>query len=187
VGFDWSISVLPPVKYIPQWFPGASFRRYAAQMKALQRVMRDQPVEVTQAQMVRGCTFLVHNAAFSNANRSMIHQATGMAPVSIVQRMLDDTESSRLENVELIKDVAGTVYLAGLDTTVSAVVSFILAMVIYPDVQLRAQAELDSVVGRNRLPEFSNKKDLPYVNAVMSECLRWIPVVPMGSSISIVL
>jgi cytochrome P450 len=110
-----------------------------------------------------------------------------MAPVSIVQQMLDDTKSPGIKNLDLIKDVAGTVYLAGLDTTVSAVVSFFLAMVIYPDVQLRAQAELDSVVGRGRLSEFSDKKDLPYVNAVMNECLRWIPVVPMGSSTSIIL
>jgi cytochrome P450 len=110
-----------------------------------------------------------------------------MAPVSIVQQMLDDTKSPGLENLELIKGVAGTIYLAGLDTTVAAVVSFFLAMVIYPDVQLRAQAELDCVVGRDRLPEFSDKKDLLYVNAVMSECLRWIPVAPMGSSIYIVL
>jgi cytochrome P450 len=121
-----------------------------------------------------------------HTNQSMIYQATGMAPVSIVQRMLDETKSPGPENLELIKNVAGIVYLAGLDTTVAAVVSFFLAMVIYPDVQLRAQAELDSVVGRGRLPEFSDKKDLPYVNAVMSECLRWLPVLPMGSSISII-
>jgi cytochrome P450 len=105
-----------------------------------------------------------------------------MAPISIVQQMLEETKSLGPENLELIKDVAGIVYLAGLDTTVAAVVSFFLAMVIYPGVQVRAQAELDSVVGRGRLPEFSDKKDLPYVNAVMSECLRWMPVAPMGLS-----
>jgi hypothetical protein len=47
------IDHLPSVKHVPQWFPGASFRSYAANLKALQRVMRDRPVEVTQAQMVR--------------------------------------------------------------------------------------------------------------------------------------
>jgi hypothetical protein len=181
------IDHLALVKYVPQWFPGAGFQRYAAQVKTLHRVMRDRPVEVTQAQMVRHHSSLMNNMPMSEAGQSMVYQATGMAPVSIVQQMLDGTKSSGPENVELIKDVAGIVYLAGLDTTVAAVVSFFLAMVIYPDVQLRAQAELDSVVGRGRLPEFSDKKDLPYVNAVMSECLRWIPVVPMGSSIYIVL
>jgi hypothetical protein len=129
---------------------------------------------------------LMRSLSFSEANHLMIYQATGIAPASIVQRMLDEMKSPGHENMELIKDVAGIVYLAGLDTTVSAVMSFFLAMVIYPDVQLRAQAELDSVVGRGRLPEFSDKKDLPYVNAVTSECLRWLPVLPMGSCILIV-
>jgi hypothetical protein len=46
------IVCMPPVKDIPLWFPGASFRRYAADLKALQRVMRDRPVEVTQTQLV---------------------------------------------------------------------------------------------------------------------------------------
>jgi hypothetical protein len=44
------------VKYVPKWFPGAGFRRYAAEMKLLQREMRDRPVEATQTQMVRYST-----------------------------------------------------------------------------------------------------------------------------------
>jgi cytochrome P450 len=105
----------------------------------------------------------------------------------MLHRMLSEANNASPETSELIKDLAAIVYLGGSDTTVAAVISFFLAMVIYPDVQLRAQAELDSVAGRGRLPEFSDKQDMPYVNAVMSECLRWIPVVPMGSSIYIVL
>jgi cytochrome P450 len=95
--------------------------------------------------------------------------------------MLDEMDISNSANEQVIKDLAGSLYLAGSDTTVSAVMSFFLAMIIYPDVQSRAQAELDAVVGRERLPEFDDKKHLPYVNAVMSECLRWLPVAPMGS------
>jgi cytochrome P450 len=95
--------------------------------------------------------------------------------------MLDEMDISNSANEQVIKDLAGSLYLAGSDTTVSAVMSFFLAMIIYPDVQSRAQAELDAVVGRERLPEFYDKKHLPYVNAVMSECLRWLPVAPMGS------
>jgi cytochrome P450 len=94
--------------------------------------------------------------------------------------MLENTDASDLETEDLIKDLAGMVYLAGSDTTVATVISFFLAMVIHPEAQHRAQAELDTVVGRDRLPEFSDKKDLPYVNALMNECLRWLPVIPMG-------
>ena len=52
----------------------------------------------------------------------------------------------------------------------------------YQDVQAKAQAELDVVVGPDRLPEFSDCGNLPYINAIISELLRWQPVVPLGTS-----
>ena len=55
-----------------------------------------------------------------------------------------------------------------------------LAMVLYPDVQRQAQAELDDVIGSHRLPEFGDRESLPYVNLVCKETLRWQPVVPLG-------
>lgn len=51
----------------------------------------------------------------------------------------------------------------------------------YPNVQARAQAELDAVVGHDRLPDFTDRDSLPYVNAIISELMRWQPVVPLGS------
>lgn len=41
-----------------------------------------------------------------------------------------------------------------------------------PDVQRRAQEEIDRVVGTDRLPSFEDKQDLPYIEAVYKECLR---------------
>ena len=55
-----------------------------------------------------------------------------------------------------------------------------MAIVNYPEVQAKAQAELDAAVGPDRLPEFVDRVNLPYINAVISELLRWQPVVPMG-------
>jgi cytochrome P450 len=57
---------------------------------------------------------------------------------------------------------------------------FTLAMVLYPDVQKRAQAEIDSVVGKDRLPTFDDRASLPYVDAILREVLRWEPTVPLG-------
>ncbi len=53
-------------------------------------------------------------------------------------------------------------------------------MVLYPDVQRKAQAELDRVVGRDRLPNFNDRESLPYIEAVIKEALRWLPTAPMG-------
>lgn len=53
-------------------------------------------------------------------------------------------------------------------------------MVLHPEIQARAQAELDSVLGGTRLPEPSDRDSLPYVNCVLREVLRWRTVGPLG-------
>lgn len=58
--------------------------------------------------------------------------------------------------------------------------AFFLAMVNFPEVQRRVQAELDAVVGQDRLPDFSDRDSLPYVNAVLKECIRWHSILPLG-------
>lgn len=101
-----------------------------------------------------------------------------------------------------VKDTAGQVYggtrsifltfntqftdtmmtVAGADSTLSAVLTFILAMMHYPEVQRKAQAELDRVLHHEgRLPGYEDQPDLPYITAVMKEVLRWKPVAPMGT------
>jgi cytochrome P450 len=46
---------------------------------------------------------------------------------------------------------------------------------IYPDVQAKAQAEIDRVVGIGRLPTLDDRQDLPYIDSIVWECLRWNP------------
>ena len=53
-------------------------------------------------------------------------------------------------------------------------------MMAFPQVQRRAQVELDAVVGRTRLPTFADAPHLPYVRAIIKEVLRWRPPVPLG-------
>ena len=60
---------------------------------------------------------------------------------------------------------------------------FTLAMVLNPRVWKRAQAEIDVIVGTERLPEFDDRPALPYVNAVIRETLRWQPVAPLGKTL----
>jgi cytochrome P450 len=54
-------------------------------------------------------------------------------------------------------------------------------MVLYPDVQKRAQAKIDLVIGRDLLPTFEDRASLPYIDAVLRETLRWQPVGPLGN------
>lgn len=53
-------------------------------------------------------------------------------------------------------------------------------MSLFPDVQRKAQEELDRIVGPNRLPEFDDHDNLVYIRAVDLECMRWMPFTPMG-------
>lgn len=50
-------------------------------------------------------------------------------------------------------------------------------MTIYPDVQRKAHAELDRVVGSDRLPDFEDRGQLPYIEAICKECLRYVEYV----------
>ena len=53
-------------------------------------------------------------------------------------------------------------------------------MTLNPQVQKKAQDEIDRVIGMDRLPTFEDKGSLPYVDAVYREALRWRPVLPLG-------
>lgn len=59
--------------------------------------------------------------------------------------------------------------------------TFTLAMVKNARIWKRAQADIDAVVGTNRLPEFDDRSSLPYVDAILRETLRWQPPVPLGA------
>ena len=53
-------------------------------------------------------------------------------------------------------------------------------MIAHPEIQKRAQDELDAVVGRSRIPTFADAPNLPYIQAMIKECLRWRPALPLN-------
>lgn len=57
---------------------------------------------------------------------------------------------------------------------------FFLAMVLHPEWQDKCRAEIDAVVGPNRLVDLTDSPDLPILRACIKECLRWRPPVPLG-------
>ena len=69
---------------------------------------------------------------------------------------------------------------AGGETTSTALLWWLLAMIAYPEVQDQAHAELDEVVGNARPPTFADIPSLPYIRAMVKETLRWSPIVPFG-------
>jgi hypothetical protein len=58
-----------------------------------------------------------------------------------------------------------------------------MAMALHTHVQGKAQVELDRVLD-GRLPEFNDRPNLPYINALVKESMRWQVVAPLGKPLS---
>ncbi|KAJ3530716.1 hypothetical protein NM688_g7671 [Phlebia brevispora] len=154
------VDYLPALQLLPSWFPGAGFKRQAA--------------------IWRKSTLEMATAPFGAVKRAL---QDGTAPVSVVSSLLSDLEgdSERVAHREaVIRDMAGAAYAGGADTSVSALGTFILAMLLHPNVQRKAQAELDRVVGQDRLPGYEDEANLPYITSILREVLRWRPVTPLA-------
>jgi len=78
--------------------------------------------------------------------------------------------------------VPASLFGAGSDTTASTMCSAVLALVTHPAALEAAHAELDSVVGADRMPAFEDEEKLPYIRALVKEVLRWRPVAVLGGT-----
>jgi hypothetical protein len=88
---------------------------------------------------------------------------------------------SRFRNCAFFFGIPACALLTPTIETVSSMRSLFLALVLFPQVQRRAQAELDVVIGRDRLPTFDDRPRLPYIEALCKELTRWQMVTPMGT------
>jgi len=48
-----------------------------------------------------------------------------------------------------------------------------------PEIQLKAQEEIERVVGHDRMPTFEDRPSLPYTDAILREVLRLWPPLPV--------
>lgn len=100
--------------------------------------------------------------------------------VSTAIEQADKTSGLDVTGEYALKWAAASLYFGAADTSVSTMEAFFLAMSMYPGVQRKAQEEIDRVVGGSRLPKFSDREAMPYVNALVDEAQRWHPVAPLG-------
>ncbi|EFX05422.1 cytochrome p450 monooxygenase [Grosmannia clavigera kw1407] len=91
----------------------------------------------------------------------------------------------RAQTVEKFSDdaagyMSGSLLEAGSDTTASTLYGFILALLVWPEVQAKLHEEIDRVVGPDRMPTIDDCESLPYVRCCIKESLRWMPTVILG-------
>jgi cytochrome P450 len=155
------VDLAPILKYVPSWFPGAGFQKKAAHWKNAINTMVEKPFRDVQEQLKIG-------------------KATPSVATSLIGQLPDEGDPQRSMEETIAKNVTFVAYAGGADTTGSSVETLFLAMAVYPEVQKKAQAEIDAVVGPNRLPDFHDRPFLPYINAIIKESLRWNLVVPLA-------
>ncbi|KAF7985952.1 hypothetical protein HWV62_43898 [Athelia sp. TMB] len=174
------VDTLPWLKYVPAWFPGASFHAVAQEgRRAITAAFSD---------------------PFDNVKAAL---ASGTAEPSFTARCLEkmDRDGDIAYQEAVIKNVAGTLFAgmfgirharrklvnlpyflaAASDSSALTMRTFFLAILKYPHVQKKAQQELDTVLGPNHIPSFADKDSLPYLSAIVKECLRWEVLLPFSA------
>ena len=169
------VDTLPWLQFVPEWFPGAGWKKTAKEWKQVCTRVRNTGYEWTLEQIVRnlegGDLAFIFLISCQKQNKAI---------PSFISEHLQHLDPDDAEGVEVLKRVATSFYGAGSDTIVSANSSFFLLMSLHPEVQRKAQEEIDRVVGHDRLPRAQDKKDLPFVDAIMKEVMRLNPVTPLG-------
>lgn len=148
------VDLFPILMYLPTWL--APFKREAARLHDFELTLFRRLLSEVRSKM--------------EANQ---------APSCVMKSFLEKQEDFGLSDDEAAY-VVGTLFEAGSGTTASAMMSFVLAMCLYPEWQTRLQHELDQVVGDERMPTFDDIPQLPIVRAVVKEGLRWRPVAGSG-------
>ncbi|ORX94815.1 putative O-methylsterigmatocystin oxidoreductase [Clohesyomyces aquaticus] len=121
----------------------------------------------------------IHEAPYGAGEKQSTETSLVQTLLGDRQKKIDAGEPEEM-TIEDIKGAAGAVYAAGQDTTWSTLVVFVLNMVLYPEVQDKAQKTIDSVIEPGRLPTFADRPNLPYIDYIVQETLRWCPVSPVG-------
>ncbi|KAG2046890.1 cytochrome P450 [Suillus hirtellus] len=147
-------TAFPFLEKLPFWCFGGAFALMGRCRELCQQVLNE-PFYEAKAQIADG-----------TASRSLVADFFSQAH--------DDTDE------EIMKAVALMGYMGGMETTASVLQAFLLAMMLHPDIQSRARAEIDQAVGHDSMPRLDDRASLPYLDAILREVLRWHPPAPLG-------
>lgn len=89
-------------------------------------------------------------------------------------------------SIDDLKGAAGAISIAGGNTTWSTIIVCILNLIIHPEIQDKARAEIMEAIGTDangdvlRLPTFEDRPKLQYLEYIIQETTRWAPLSPLG-------
>ncbi|KAL0565567.1 hypothetical protein V5O48_016457 [Marasmius crinis-equi] len=157
LSLPFMIEFFPSLQYLPKWFPFLGFRR-------AEKTLDDNRID---------------HIPFNWAKQQM---ASGNYLDSFFARFFQKEDGSVLSEAEqrVLMRVCAALYIGGADTTVAVLTSFVYLMETHPEIQKRAQAEIDAATGGDRLPLPEDEGKMPYLAAIIKETIRWSPVAPLG-------
>jgi len=158
---QYLVDAFPIMMHLPEWLPGTGFKEKArAWGKQMMDVCKIPFEDITKS-------FLEGTAVPS-------FTTSWLSKISCIPE-----EEERKKLLYAIQVTAGTTFLAGKESTAYTLHGFISLISKHPEAQLKAQEELDRVIGRDRLPDFKDKDSLPYIEAFYKEALRMNPIPPL--------
>ncbi|KAI8240878.1 Multifunctional cytochrome P450 monooxygenase [Colletotrichum sp. SAR 10_96] len=135
---NFLVDIIPILRYVPEWFPGAGWKKIANKWAAELKETVDTGYKFVEDQL-----------------------ASGKKNDSYLSRAMSSSEDTP-ENVQNNKWTAASLFGGGADTSVASIATFFLAMAKYPEVQKKAQEEIDRVIGSERLPNLDDRDKLPW-------------------------
>ncbi|KZT02017.1 cytochrome P450 [Laetiporus sulphureus 93-53] len=158
---SWLVDSIPVLRYIPTWFPGSGFKRWAQKARKITDEFAAAPYMYAKSAANNG-----------NGTRSFVTDTTELLESELGRSLNTDEDN-------FLKWTSASIYSGGTDTAVAANLSFVLFMALYPHVQRRAQTELDEIIGAERLAQMEDRERLPYIDALIKEVHRFGTVTPL--------
>ncbi|KZW00539.1 cytochrome P450 [Exidia glandulosa HHB12029] len=148
----WLVDAFPILRYLPSWLPNAGFKRQALEWRKTVEKARRAVTEWADTQTDRVPTY----------------------------PSLLSARSEESQHLDILDDVIFDLSTAGIETVQAVAATLFLVLALHPDVQSRAQKEIDDVTNGKRLPQYEDRPRLKYVNAIVKEVYRWRGVANIG-------
>ncbi|OJA12830.1 hypothetical protein AZE42_04244 [Rhizopogon vesiculosus] len=153
----WVADTAPLVLYLPDWFPGMSFKRWARHARTKFREYTGRPFRRARDSILDGA------------------ETQGMVPDTLRDIIAG---TSKYKEEELVS-AASSIYTAAVETTYAVLMNFLLLIMAHKDVQAKAYQEITSVTESTRQPRLSDMTAMPYIDAIIREVHRFNPVTPV--------
>lgn len=130
----------------------------------------------TRAQLLRETILDLYSPL---VDRVIERRAMGRMLDSFLDRVLDQKEKLGLSRDEIVI-MCGNLLEGGTDTMATLILTLCQAMALNPDLLREAHEHIDSVMGEDKMPSWSDYERLPYVAMIVKELHRWRPPAPAG-------